>query len=60
MTAEFALVPSARTVRRLDLATVLVVLGFAALGVLVGRQLWMLAQLHRGLIDAAAALDASR
>lgn len=59
MTAEFALVPSARTVRRLDLATVLVVIGFAALGVLVGRQLWMLAQLHRGLIDAAAALDAT-
>ncbi len=51
--------PSARTVRRLDLATVVVVLGFAGLGLLVGLQLWNLAQLHRGLLDGAAALDST-
>lgn len=56
---EFALVPSARTVRRLDRTTIVIVAGFAALGLLVGLQLWNLAQLHRGLLDAASALDST-
>lgn len=59
MTGEFALVPHHRTVRRLDIATGAIVVGFVALGLAVGMQLWNLAQLHRGLLDVATALDST-
>ncbi|GAA3223785.1 hypothetical protein GCM10017691_11130 [Pseudonocardia petroleophila] len=59
MTSEFALVPSRRTVRRLDLVAMSAVAVFAALGLVVGTQLWGLAELHRGLLDAASALDST-
>lgn len=59
MISEFALVPSRRTIRRLDVVSVVLVLGFAALGLVAGLELWSLAQLHRALFDAAAALEAT-
>jgi hypothetical protein len=55
--SELALVPSRRTVRRWDVAVVLAAVVFAALGVLAGRQIWELAELHRGLVQAGEALD---
>lgn len=59
MTAQFALVPSRRTCRGLDALATLVAVGFVALGLVVGLQLWGLAELHRGLLDAAAALEST-
>lgn len=59
MINEFALVPSRRTIRRLDIAAAATVAGFVALGLFVGWQLWNLAQLHRGLLDVATALDST-
>lgn len=56
MISEFALAPSRRTLRRLDVAAAVWAAGFTALGVVVGANLWGLAELHRGLLDAAAAL----
>lgn len=56
MTAEFALVPSRRTVLRLDVVAVVTVAAFTTLGLAVGLQLWNLAQVHRGLLDVATAL----
>jgi hypothetical protein len=55
--SELALVPSRRAVRRWDVAVVLVAMVFAALGVLAGRQIWELAELNRGLVQAGEALD---
>jgi hypothetical protein len=57
--AEFALVPSGRTVRRWDVAAVVIVVGFTAVGLLVGVALWGLGQLTQGLLEVAAALDAT-
>jgi hypothetical protein len=54
---ELALVPSRRSCRRLDVAAALMAAVFTALGVVVGVQLWNLTELHRGLLDAAAALE---
>jgi hypothetical protein len=55
--SELALLPSGRTLRRWDVATAVYVTAFGALGAVVGVQLWSLAELHRGLIEAAQALD---
>jgi hypothetical protein len=55
--AEFALAPSRRTCRRLDTAALVAATAFSALGLAVGLHLWGLAELHRGLLDAAAALE---
>lgn len=57
MMAELALLPSARTVRRWDAAIVVYLLVVVGAGLLAGRQIWALAQLHLGLLDAADALD---
>ncbi|HXV92723.1 MAG TPA: hypothetical protein VD813_05455 [Pseudonocardia sp.] len=57
MTGELALVPSARTLRRWDAAAVLTAALFVGLGVAAGVQVWQLAELHRGLVQAADALD---
>lgn len=57
MIAEFTLVPSRRTCNRLDAAALLVVAVFTTLGLVVGAHLWSLAELHRGLLDAATALE---
>lgn len=59
MIPELALVLSRRTWRRLDATALLVVAVFTTLGALVGTHLWSLADLHRGLLDAAAALEAT-
>ncbi|MBW0092868.1 hypothetical protein I4I73_25505 [Pseudonocardia sp. KRD-184] len=59
MISEFALAPSARTVRRIDVAAVVLALGFGALGLVVAQTLWQLAELHRGLLDAASALEST-
>jgi hypothetical protein len=55
--SELALVPSRRAVRRWDIAVVLATMVFAALAVVAGRQIWELAELHRGLVQAGEALD---
>lgn len=57
MMAELALLPSRRTIRRLDVAVALTTAVFVALGVLAGLELARLARLGAGLMDAAAALD---
>lgn len=57
MSTEFALLPSRRTIRWLDAVSILTGVVFLTLGLVLGSQLWNLAQLHRGLLDAAAALD---
>lgn len=59
MTAEFALVPSRRTVFRLDVVAVVTVAAFTTLGLAVGLQLWNVAQVHRGLLDVATALEST-
>lgn len=59
MIGEFALVPSRRTIRRLDVTVTAIVAGFVALGLVVALQLWNLAQLHSGLLDVATALDST-
>ncbi len=57
MVSELALLPSGRTLRRWDVATLVYTAVFAALGVVAGVQLWNLAELHRALLEAAQALD---
>lgn len=57
MMSELALVPSARTMRRWDLAAALCGTLVVVLGFLAGLQVWQLAELHRGLLGAAEALD---
>ena len=57
MAAELALLPSGRTLRRWDLAAVSSTLAFLALGAVAGWRIAALAELHRGLLDAADALD---
>jgi hypothetical protein len=42
--AELALVPSARTVRRWDVAAVLYVVVFGALAVAIGSRVWALGE----------------
>ncbi|MFR9806945.1 hypothetical protein ACL02T_32320 [Pseudonocardia sp. RS010] len=59
MMSELALLPSARTLRRWDLAAVLVAAVFTVLGVLAGIQIWQVADLHLGVLSAADALDAT-
>ncbi|WP_214370278.1 hypothetical protein [Pseudonocardia sp. H11422] len=56
MTAELALLPSSRTLRQWDLAAAVTSVVFTILGVVAGLQLWGLAELHRGLLEAADAL----
>ncbi|MCX6462273.1 MAG: hypothetical protein NTW05_01580 [Pseudonocardiales bacterium] len=43
----------------MDVVVASTVAGFAALGLVVGAQLWGLAELHRGLLDAAVALEST-
>lgn len=57
MTADLALLPSRRAVRRLDVAALLTVLVFVALGVLAGVEVGRLAGLSSSLLDGASALD---
>jgi predicted PurR-regulated permease PerM len=57
--SEFALAPSGRTCRRLDVASVVLAAGFTALGLVVAVHLWELAELHRALLDAASGLEAT-
>lgn len=59
MISEFALAPSARTFRRIDVAAAVLALGFGALGLVVAQNLFQLAELHRGLLEAASALDST-
>lgn len=59
MISEFALAPSRRTCRRLDVASTVLVVVFGALGLVVALNLWELAELHRGLLDAATALEST-
>ncbi|MHA6793787.1 hypothetical protein ACVGVM_09765 [Pseudonocardia bannensis] len=55
--SELALLPSHRTLRRWDAAAAVTTAVFAVLGVVAGLQVWGLANLHRGLLEAAEALD---
>ena len=57
MISELALLPSGRTLRRWDVATLGYVALFVVLGVSAGVQLWSLAELNRGLLEASQALD---
>lgn len=59
MIRELALLPGARTIRRLDVLSVVIVIGFAALGLFAGLHLWGLAGLHRGLLGAATGLEST-
>ena len=59
MIRELALLPDARTIRRLDVLSVVIVIGFAAFGLFAGLHLWGLAGLHRGLLGAAAGLEST-
>jgi hypothetical protein len=55
--SELALLPSGRTVRRWDVVAMAYVVVSVALGMVAGVQLWSLAELHRGLLEAAQALE---
>ncbi len=55
--SELALLPSARSVRRWDAVVVAYAIAVVGAGLFAGRQIWALAELHRGLLDAADALD---
>jgi hypothetical protein len=57
MISKMALWPSHRAIRWLDVMSVLIMIGFVAIGLFAGQQLWNLAQAHRGLLNAAIALD---
>lgn len=57
MTAQWALGPSARAVRRLDAIAALVVAVFVTLGVLAGIEMARLAGFNSSLLNAASALD---
>jgi hypothetical protein len=57
MISELALLPSGRAVRRWDVVTVVYVAVAVALGTVAGMQLWSLAELRRGLLEAAQALE---
>ncbi|MGH4010449.1 MAG: hypothetical protein ACRDTH_20195, partial [Pseudonocardiaceae bacterium] len=59
MIRQLALLPDARTIRRLDVLSVVIVIGFAAFGLFAGLYLWGLAGLHRGLLGAATGLESS-
>ncbi len=59
MIRQLALLPGARTIRRLDVLSVVIVIGFAAFGLFAGLHLWGLAGLHRGLLGAATGLESS-
>ncbi len=59
MIREMALLPSARTIRRLDVVSVVIVIVFAAFGLFAGLHLWELAGLHRGLLGAATGLEST-
>lgn len=59
MIRELALLPGARTIRRLDVLSVMIVIGFAAFGLFAGLHLWGLAGLHRGLLGAATGLEST-
>ncbi|MGH3977291.1 MAG: hypothetical protein ACRDS9_28850 [Pseudonocardiaceae bacterium] len=59
MIRELALLPGARTIRRLDVLSVVIVIGFAAFGLFAGLHLWGLAELHRGLLGAATGLEST-
>jgi hypothetical protein len=55
--SELALLPSGRTLRRWDVAVLAYTALFVLLGVVAGVQLWSLADLQRGLLEATEALD---
>lgn len=55
--SELALLPSRRTLRRWDAVAAVMTAVFAVLGMVAGAQVWGLAELHRGLLEAAEALD---
>lgn len=57
MIAHLALLPSRRGIRGLDVAAVVTVIVFAALGAVAGVELARLSTLSASLLDAAAALD---
>lgn len=57
MTAQWALGPSARAVRRLDAIAALVVVVFVTLGVLAGIEMARLAGFNSSLLNPASALD---
>jgi hypothetical protein len=57
MMSELALLPSARSLRWWDIATTVYVVAVVGAGLFAGWQIWTLAELHRGLLDAADALD---
>lgn len=57
--SELALVPSGRTIRWLDVASIVIVIGFAGLGLFAGMELWDLARVHRGLLSAATGLEST-
>ncbi|MGQ0717836.1 MAG: hypothetical protein ACT4NP_11095 [Pseudonocardiales bacterium] len=59
MIRQLALLPGARTIRRLDVLSVVIVIGFAAFGLFAGLHLWGLAGLHRGLLGAASGLEST-
>lgn len=57
MTAQWALGPSARALRRLDAIVAVVVAIFVTLGVLAGTEMARLAGFNSSLLKAASALD---
>ncbi len=57
MMSELALLPSARSLHRWDATATVYVVVVVGAGLFAGRQIWSLAELHRGLLDAADALD---
>ncbi len=59
MISKLALLPSRRTIRWLDVVSIVIVIGFGALGLLAGTELWELARVHRGLLSAATGLEST-
>jgi hypothetical protein len=57
VTPQPALLPTRRSVRGCDVAVAIYALVCLTLGVVVGMHVWALAELHRGLLEAADALD---
>ena len=57
MMSELALLPSARSLHRWDATATVYVVVVVGAGLFAGQQIWSLAELHRGLLDAADALD---
>jgi hypothetical protein len=57
--SELALVPSFRTLRRWGAAAAVYTRVFVTLGAVAGWQIWLPAELHRSLLEVAAALTST-